>query len=122
MKKIDRRGGPRANSGGARKGAGRKKGGKNALELGEVSAIRVAGMRVPKTASGDELELADAAQQRIIDVMMGRVHYSAATPILSSAKHIREEICGPIKQKIEHTGEDGGALNIVIKKIGDNEY
>lgn len=88
--------------GGARSGAGRKPGTKNALPKGAVKAIKAAGLRVPYGASAAQRDLADRAQQRIIDVMEGKVGRHSQ-PVLNAARVLREEICGPVKQKIEHS-------------------
>jgi hypothetical protein len=90
-------------NGGKRQGAGRPAGSKNTLELGEVRAIKAAGLRIPEHATEEQRNLADRAQQRIIDVMEEGVHYLSATSVLKAATHLREEICGAVKQKVEHS-------------------
>lgn len=93
-------------NGGKRDGAGRKAGTKNALALGEVAATKAAGLRVPESATPAQRALADRALQRIAAVMEERVGGFASTAVLKAATHIREEICGAVKQKIEHSGFD----------------
>lgn len=90
-------------AGGKRTGAGRPKDSKNVLGQGETKAIKAAGLRVPESANKAERALADRAQQRIIDVMEEQVGGFSATPVLKAAIHLREEICGAVKQKMEHS-------------------
>lgn len=94
--------------GGARPGAGRKPGTRN----GEVRAIKAAGLRVPASASQAEREIADEALQTVYAVMKkpGR----GAGYQLQAASMLREEICGPVPKKHEHTGADGKPLSITI--------
>lgn len=101
--------------GGKRPGAGRPPGSSNALEYGEVKALRVAGLRVPKDASDEARKLADYAQARIIDVMAGEVDSFAAGNVLKAATHLRSEICGPVAQKTEISGANGAPLEVVVK-------
>lgn len=89
--------------GGRRPGAGRPKGAKNVLLQGAVKAIKVANMRVPETASPGERALADRALQRIIDVMEEEVSSFNAYSVLTSARLLREEVCGKVADKHEHT-------------------
>lgn len=100
--------------GGKRPGAGRPAGSKNVLGFGEVRAIKAARLRVPETATAEAAELADRAQQRIIDVMEGSVHYMEAGNVLKAATRLREEICGPVAQKHEVTGKDGAPISFRI--------
>jgi hypothetical protein len=72
--------------------------------MGAIKALRVIapkGIRVPEGTSPAEAELADTAMQRIVDVVMGKVHPSFAPSVLKGSTVIREEICGPIVKKIE---------------------
>lgn len=96
--------------GGKREGAGRPKGATSVLPRGTIKAIKVAGLRVPDDASPEARELADVAQQRLIDVMCEKVSPFASNSVLTAARHLREEICGPIPKKHELTGKDGAPL------------
>ena len=108
--------------GGKREGAGRKKGGRNALPLGMVQAVKVAGLRVPEGAPTNVRELADVCQQRMIDVMMQDVDSFHASGVLKAATALREELLGPLAKKHEVTGAEGGALVVnVVKYDGDDE-
>jgi uncharacterized protein YgbK (DUF1537 family) len=98
---------PKGGAGGKRDGAGRKPGTKNTLALGEVAAVKAAGLRVPESATEAQRALADRALQRIAAVMEEKVGAFASTAVLKASTHIREEICGAIKQKVEHSGLDG---------------
>lgn len=100
--------------GGKREGAGRPAGSKNVLELGAVRAIKAARLRVPETVTPEAADLADRAQQRIIDVMEEQVHFTSAPSVLKAATRIREEICGVLSQRHEVTGRDGGALVVEV--------
>lgn len=90
--------------GGSRPGAGRKPGSTNVLEYGEVKAVKVAGLRVPVGAPQEVKALADRAQQRIIDAMECKVHYLDGNTVLKAATRLREEICGPLTQKVQVSG------------------
>lgn len=92
-------------NGGKRDGAGRKEGSKNLLGYGEIRAMKASGLRVPESATEKERALADRALERIIHVMEEKVKPFAMSGVLKSATTIREEICGPMKQKVEHTFE-----------------
>lgn len=107
--------------GGARPGAGRPPGTLNALRLGEVKALKVANLRVPESATDDEAQLAGIALSRMVDVMLGNEDFRQAPSVLKAATAIREEICKPVAQKIEHTGADGGQLVVEIHKYTDSE-
>lgn len=89
--------------GGRRPGSGRPKGSKNALPLGAVKAIKAAGLRVPESATQDERELADESLDAMTKVMRGEVYFKDAPHRLKAAAQLREEICGPVKQRIEHS-------------------
>jgi hypothetical protein len=103
---IDSRGDGRATSkrGGRRPGAGRPRGSKDVLPRGSVAAIKVANLRVPADATPEQAALADVCQQRIIDVMMEDVGSVAAFSVLTAAKTLREEVCGKVAEKHEHSG------------------
>lgn len=104
--------------GGKRDGAGRPAGTPNVLGYGEVKAIKAAGLRVPKDAPEAHRELADEALERIAAVMREQVHFTAAGPVLKAATQLRAEICGPVANKTEITGANGGALEITVKLEG----
>lgn len=89
--------------GGKRAGAGRPEGTKNVLPLGAVSALRVGLKRVPDDAIPEERELASLAMGRITDVLMERVSPFSAFAVLQAGKHIREEICGKVADKLDVT-------------------
>lgn len=108
---------PKRKHGGKRPGAGRPLGSKNVLGLGEVKALKAAGLRVPKDAPEGHRELADEALQRIVDVMRGDVSYLEAGGVLKASTHIRAEICGELTKKVEASGPDGGPLEVVIKTV-----
>lgn len=105
--------------GGKRQGAGRPPGKKNVLPQGTVAAIRAAKLRVPEEASEEERELAGHALTRIIDVMDERVSSFNAHGVLTAARHLREEICGPIPKKHELTGKDGAPLVVEVIRYAD---
>lgn len=90
--------------GGRRLGAGRRQGAPNSLAYGEVKAICVANLRVPEGAAPEAAALADRAQQRLIDVMEEGVGAFQASHVLKAATRIREEICGPLAQKLDVSG------------------
>lgn len=102
--------------GGKRAGAGRPvgTGSPHVLGHGERAAVKAAGLRVPKDAPESYRELADEALGTLVDVMRGGVHFTEAGPRLKAATRIREEVCGPLAQKVEHSGKDGAPLGFVI--------
>jgi hypothetical protein len=82
--------------------------------LGEVKAIRSMRLRVPDGASPEVADLAGEALEKLVAVMREQVDYTQASHVLKAATRIREETCGPLAQKVEHTGKDGAPLSIVI--------
>lgn len=92
--------------GGRRPGAGRPAGSNNALELGEVRALKALGLRVPEGASENQRAYALHTESRIIDVMEGKVAAGIAMAVLKAASTLREEQLGPVKQKVEHSFGD----------------
>lgn len=107
--------------GGAREGAGRPEGTSNTLGYGEVKATKAAGLRVPEALDEDSKRLAAHALQRIVDVMDGKVHAFDASHVLKAATHVRLETCGPVAQRVEHSGPDGGALQVVVQTLTGDE-
>lgn len=91
--------------GGKRPSAGRPAGSGNALEYGEVRALGAAKLRVPEAAEVGVKRLADRALERIVDVMEERVWERQGRNVLAAATRIREEACGPLAQKVEHSGK-----------------
>ncbi|WP_199741925.1 hypothetical protein [Corallococcus sp. CA047B] len=71
-------------------------------------------LRVPASAEPAAKALADRAFQRVVDVLEERVGFQQAGHVLKAATIIREEVCGPLAQKLEHSGPDGQALSITI--------
>lgn len=92
--------------GGRRPGAGRPKDSKNVLDYGEVAAIAAAKLRPPPAEAPPEVhQLAARALVRLVDVMEAKVWEKQARNVLAAATRIREEACGPLAQKVEHTGK-----------------
>lgn len=96
--------------GGKREGAGRPPGAKNALPQGCVAAIKAANLRVPDKAPQAHRDLANRALERIADVMEDKVSSLTAFAVLTAARTLREEVCGPVPKKLEHSGPDGGPI------------
>jgi hypothetical protein len=88
--------------GGRRPGAGRPPGARNKLRAGEVAALKSLRWRVPEGTPEPIAALADEALEQIQVVMRKPVPGSRER--LSAARAIREEICGPVKQQVEHSG------------------
>lgn len=95
---------PSRKRGGRRPGAGRPKGSKNALEYGEVAAIAATKLRIPEGAEPEVKALAARALVRIAHIMEEGVPSNQGRTVLAAATRIREEACGPLAQKVEHTG------------------
>lgn len=103
--RIDFPGGEsKSKRGGKRPGAGRPRGSKNILPAGAVAAIKACGLRVPKDATPAERELADRALQRVADVMEEQVSSFQSFAVLTAARTIREEVCGPVVKKVDVSG------------------
>jgi len=102
--------------GGAREGAGRPEGTTNALPLGAVQAIRSLNLRVPKDADPLARDIANRAFQRAVEVMEEQVDFRLAPSVLKAVASIREEICGPVAQRLEHTGANGESLVVEVRK------
>jgi hypothetical protein len=102
--------------GGAREGAGRKEGG-NPLEYGEVRALKSIRHRVPEGTPKELALVADQALGQIVSVMRGEVpsFMGHAAAVLKASSMVREEVCGPLAQKLNVGGADGGPLEIVIR-------
>jgi hypothetical protein len=105
---------PGSRKGGKRPGAGRPKGSRNALERGEVQALKALRRRVPKDAEPGDVALADEARDVILQAMRGGIHWQECPPRLKAATWVREEVCGPRPTKIEASGPDGEPLIINI--------
>jgi hypothetical protein len=51
--------------------------------------------------------------------MEEKVGSFASTAVLRASTHIREEICGPVAQKVQHAGADGGTLTVKVLSYAD---
>lgn len=98
--------------GGKRVGAGRPPGIR--APLGIRPARLALKLRILEGTPGPQAELAEEAFDRIVAVMRGQVEFDLASTTLKAATHVRAEICGPLPQKLEHAGRDGGAISIEI--------
>lgn len=101
--------------GGTRDGAGRPKGAKNTLTYGQVKGLAACRLRVPDDASPQVIALADRTLERLIAVMEEKVNSFQAGSVLKAATRIREEALGPLAQKHELTGANGGPLSVSIE-------
>ncbi len=108
---------PKRGRGGKRPGAGRPAGSRNALGYGEAKAVHACKLRLPKDATPEAEYLAQRALQRIVDVMEGQVSFLEAGAVLKASTRVREEVCGPLAQKLEHAGPDGGQLVIEVRTL-----
>lgn len=93
-------------------GRGRPKGSKNALPLGAVKALQTCRWRIPDGTSEAMADVADHALSRVLDVLDERVPANKAHAVLKAAQIAREEICGPIAQRLEHSGPGGGPIAV----------
>lgn len=79
---------------------------------------------MPSEAPEEAADLAGEAFEKVVAVMRGEVSGPDATGILKAATYVRTEICGPVAQKLEHSGEGGGPLRVSIqintRKKADN--
>jgi hypothetical protein len=53
--------------------------------------------------------------------MEEKVGAFASTAVLRASTHIREEICGPVAQKVQHAGADGGSLTVKVLSYAEEE-
>lgn len=81
-------------------GPGRPVGTSNALPTGMVSAIKGLRYRVPPDMPEPLAEVADDALQTVIDVMNGKV-LRGSLARLGAARTLRDEVCGPLAQKLD---------------------
>lgn len=87
--------------GGARKGAGRKKGTSDTLPRGMVKAISALRHRVPEDASPEAKAVADEAMATVVNVMRGKGGARFVRERLTAAAMVREEVCGTVPKKHE---------------------
>jgi hypothetical protein len=100
--------------GGSRPGAGRPPGARNSLPLGAVGALKALRHRVPDGAPAPLADLAGEALEVVASVLRGEVYDAQAAQVrLKAAAMAREEVCGPIKQRVEHSFE--GATDEQLK-------
>lgn len=97
--------------GGRREGAGAKPG----LPTFAIPALKSLRHRVPEGTPEELASIADRAFQQVVAVMEG-VHLDAeSATVLKAAATLREEICGPVAQKVQHQGANGEPLEIVVR-------
>lgn len=115
-RKYEKKGG----NGGAREGAGRPvgTGHPNPLEYGEVAALKSLKREPAPEASEGVKRLADEALCTIIEVMRGEAGFSSQDR-LRAATLVRHETCGPLVQRMEQSGPDGGPLVVVLDEVKD---
>lgn len=65
--------------------------------------MKAAGLRVPESATPEQRELADECLNTMTLVMRGHADFKQAPYRLKAATALREEICGPLKQRVEHS-------------------
>lgn len=93
---------PKRQRGGKRPGAGRPAGSTNALEYGEARAVKALRLRVPEATPEPVAAVADEAFETVVRMMRGEeFDASMAAVKLRAAAMVREEICGPVKQRVE---------------------
>lgn len=107
-------------NGGKREGAGRPEGSSNALPLGAVEAIKSLRYRVPEGAPEVLADVAGEAFATVVGVMRGE--YPDGFARMAAAKHVREEVCGPLAQKHLIGGAEGEKpLEVVIRDLAKEE-
>lgn len=75
------------------------------LPYGSKAALKTLNYRVPEGTPPDLCHVANEALVRLCDVMDQGVRSEDAGHVLKAAQVIRHEVCGPLTQKIEHTGK-----------------
>ena len=81
-------------------GPGRPRGSASGLPLGAVGAIKALRHRIPAGTPEALAAVADEAFSTVVAVMRGKVGHEV-TARLNASRYVREEICGPIAQKVE---------------------
>jgi hypothetical protein len=89
--------------GGRRAGAGRPSGVREALPRGTVKAVQALRVRVPEGVPDELAEIADEAFNKMVAIVRGSGHRYQGIQ-LNAARAVREEICGPVATKVEHSG------------------
>lgn len=90
-----------------------------ALPSAAVRALATAKWRVPDDAPEAAAELAGEALERLVGIMYGKVSFRKAPSALKAAAMIREEICGPLTQKVEVKGSLSLADLVTKATAGD---
>jgi hypothetical protein len=85
-----------------------------------VAALKGLRHRVPHGTPDTIADVADEAFGQIVEVMRGRV-WKRPSEVLRAATAVRAEVCGPIVQKLEHTGADGQAMVVEVRTYGPEE-
>lgn len=99
--------------GGKRPGAGRPAGANDVLPRGAVALIKALRHRVPKEVDQEVADIADEALGTLVSVMRGEIRDNARDR-MGAATALREEICGPVPKKLEHSGTDGAPISFVM--------
>jgi hypothetical protein len=87
-----------------------------------VRAVEALRHRVPEGTPAEIADIADEAFGTIVAVMRGQVpsFMGHASAVLRASTYIREEVCGPVAQKLEHAGKDGEALAVtIVRKVSE---
>jgi len=85
------------------------------LPRGSVKALKFIRRRVPKDADPAELEAIATVERQVSRVLLEEVEPQMAAMVLKACNVIREEVNGPLAQKHEHSGPDGGPLKVSIE-------
>lgn len=114
---------PKKGRGGKRAGAGRPTGATAALAHGEVQALKTLRHRVPEGTDPKVAHVADQAFGQIVAVMRGEVSsfMGHAAAVLKASSMIREEVCGPLAQKLSVGGPNGEPMSISIDISGSSD-
>lgn len=108
-------------NGGRRPGAGRKPGTPNVLPTGTVAALdaaRIAQKRLGKDADPADLAVLQHVYSRVADVLAEKVDFRQAGHVLKGSAMVADAVAGPIVQKVQASGADGGPLTVLIRDLG----
>jgi hypothetical protein len=89
--------------------------------MGAVKAIKSLNLRKPDKMTPEQEEMLRETEDAIVKVMKGKVHGSVAGPVLKAAVTIRDEIVGPVAQRIDANVNGKLSLAQLFDEVGKIE-
>jgi hypothetical protein len=85
-------------------------------------AVQAMHWRVRPEAPDELKDVADEALNVMVRAMRLEIHRDDRGDALKAATLLREEVCGPVTQRLEHTGPGGvGAVIVEVREYGKAE-